>query len=699
MKISYTVFVPVVAALPLTQTLAADDPEADEHHILDEIIVAATPLERTVEQLAQPTSVLAGDALTKKQAASIGETLVDELGVSASYFGPVASRPVIRGQFGERVRVLSNGLDALDASALSEDHAVGLDSILADSVEIVRGPATLLYGSGAAGGIVNIVDSRIPSEPLEPGFSGALALNGDTAVGTRSGALKVDYNTGSLTWHLDAFRRDTDEIEIPGFAESKLLRALEEAEHEEEHGEEEEAFGKVENTDSEVEGSAAAVTFNGRNGFVGVSVSQYDSIYGIPGHAHEHEEGEEEGAEEEEEEEEIVRIDLDQTRYDVKAQYDLNNFFRQANLRVARNDYRHVELEGDEVGTLFKTLGTDVRLEMRHRSLGNWEGAFGFQLKDVDFTAEGDEAYVPSSDTAQIGLFVFEELTISDSWVLQASARIEQQEIKTAGQSTFDESAFGASVGSIWSLPNNLTLAANLAWTERSPNATELYADGGHVAVDRYERGSLTPGNTFGVGELDKEVSTNFDLTLRGSLDRVEWTVTGFLNRVDDYILLSPTAEVIDDFQVFDYGQRDVELYGLEAEATIDIVESDNGHLHARLFGDFVHGEERQSGAYLPRLPGVRWGAGLHFTQDNLDASVDVAFTDDQEKTASNELPTESFTMINAEVSWTFEDPHMLVFLRGTNLGDEDARRHTSPLKDIIPLPGRSVSLGLRYDF
>jgi len=595
--------------------------------------------------------------------------------------------------------VLSNGLDALDASALSEDHAVGLDSILADSVEIVRGPATLLYGSGAAGGIVNIVDSRIPSEPLEPGFSGALALNGDTAVGTRSGALKVDYNTGSLTWHLDAFRRDTDEIEIPGFAESKLLRALEEAEHEEEHGEEEEAFGKVENTDSEVEGSAAAVTFNGRNGFVGVSVSQYDSIYGIPGHAHEHEEGEEEGAEEEEEEEEIVRIDLDQTRYDVKAQYDLNNFFRQANLRVARNDYRHVELEGDEVGTLFKTLGTDVRLEMRHRSLGNWEGAFGFQLKDVDFTAEGDEAYVPSSDTAQIGLFVFEELTISDSWVLQASARIEQQEIKTAGQSTFDESAFGASVGSIWSLPNNLTLAANLAWTERSPNATELYADGGHVAVDRYERGSLTPGNTFGVGELDKEVSTNFDLTLRGSLDRVEWTVTGFLNRVDDYILLSPTAEVIDDFQVFDYGQRDVELYGLEAEATIDIVESDNGHLHARLFGDFVHGEERQSGAYLPRLPGVRWGAGLHFTQDNLDASVDVAFTDDQEKTASNELPTESFTMINAEVSWTFEDPHMLVFLRGTNLGDEDARRHTSPLKDIIPLPGRSVSLGLRYDF
>ena len=186
---------------------------------------------------------------------------------------------------------------------------------------------------------------------------------------------------------------------------------------------------------------------------------------------------------------------------------------------------------------------------------------------------------------------------------------------------------------------------------------------------------------------------------LRGSTDRVEWTVTGFINRVDDYILLSPTALEIEEFQVFDYGQRDVELYGLEAEATVDIFENENGHLHVRLFGDFVHGEERSSGAYLPQLPPLRWGAGLHFTRSNLDASVDVAFNDDQEKTASNELPTESFTMVNAELSWRFDEPNMLVFVRGTNLGDEEARRHTSPLKDLVPLPGRSVSVGLRYDF
>ena len=696
MIISYTVLVPVVAALPLTHSIAADEGTEDEHHILDEIIVAATPLERTVEQLAQPTSVLTGDALVKKQAASIGETLADELGVSASYFGPVASRPIIRGQFGERVRVLSNGLDALDASALSEDHAVGLDSILAESVEIVRGPATLLYGSGAAGGIINVVDSRIATAPLNKPWSGAIALNGDSALGTRSGALKIDAGTADVAWHLDWFRRDTDDIEIPGFAESKLLRALEEAEEhdeDEEHGEEEEAFGEVENTDSEVEGGAAAVTLTGEDGYIGLSVSRYDSNYGIPGHEHE----EEGGAAEEEEE--TVRIDLEQIRYDVQAEYRLEGFLRQARLRVARNDYRHVELEGDEIGTRFDTDGTDARLEFRHRPLGDWEGAFGIQVKDVGFSAVGDEAYVPSSDTSQLGFFVFEELALSDSWVFQTSARIEQQEISTNAFPNYDESAFGASLGSIWSLPNDLTLSANLAFTERHPNATELYADGGHVAVQRYERGSLNPDNTFGTRELDKEVSTNFDLTLRGEIDRFEWVITGFINQVDNYILLSPTAEVIDDFQVFDFHQRDVELYGFEGELLFDIFDNENGHLHARLFGDYVHGEEERSGAYLPQLTPLRWGAGLHYVRDNMDASIDFAYNDQQSKYATNELPTESYTMVNAEFSWTFDKPELLVFVRGTNLGDEDARRHTSPLKELVPLPGRSVTLGMRLDF
>ncbi|MDX1509384.1 MAG: TonB-dependent receptor, partial [Woeseiaceae bacterium] len=421
--------------------------ESDEHHVLDEIIVSATPLDRTVEQLAQPTSVVSGDALIRSQTASIGETLAEQPGVSATYFGPVASRPVIRGQFGERVRVLSNGLDALDASALSEDHAVSLDSILADRVEIIRGPATLLYGSGAAGGLVNIVDSRIHQRPVDAPFSGALSLSSDSATGRKSAAGKFDIGDERFALHFDAFHRDTDDIEIPGTAESPLQLALE--------GEEGEATGVVENTSSSTSGSATAFSWTGDKGFIGLAMSDYDSDYGIPGHQHEEDAG---GAGEEEEED--VRIDLEQRRFDLDGRYDFGAFVETAKLRVARNDYRHTEFEGGATGTIFDTLGTDARLELRHRPLGRLEGAVGLQYKYIDFNAIGDEAFVPPSDTQQISLFVFEELALSDTWTLQFSARAEQQDVSAPLLPNYDDSAFGASLGAIWSPTDVLSLAA-----------------------------------------------------------------------------------------------------------------------------------------------------------------------------------------------------------------------------------------------
>ena len=662
--------------------VSADESRPDEHHILDEVIVAATPLERTVEELAQPTSVLGGDALAKKQAASIGETLAGELGVSASYFGPIASRPVIRGQFGERVRVLSNALDSLDASALSEDHAVTVDSILAERVEIVRGPATLLYGSGAAGGLVNVVDSRIAESPLETAFSGAASANFDTAAGIESGALKLDFGSKNVAAHVDGFRRNTDDIEIPGYAESKVLRQLEAEDGElEAH----EADGVVENTSSETDGLAAAIAVTSANAYLGFSVSGQDSLYGIPGHHHDEDAGVDE----------TVRIDLDQTRYELRGGRDFDGRIQRAELRVARNDYTHAELEGDEVGTRFDTSGTDLRMELRHRPIGNFEGAVGVQYKAIDFRAVGDEAFVPGSDTRQVGLFAFEEYAVNDTWTIQASARLEGQRLRSPGQREYDDWASGASIGSIWSISNRISLSANVSFTERHPNATELFADGPHVAVQRYERGSVTSG----AGYFDKEASTNLDLTLRGVTERLEWTVTGFLNRVDDYILLSPTGLEIDSLPAFDYVQKDVEMFGFEAEVLVDLFATAMGHLHARAFADTVYGEETVSGEYLPRLPPLRWGVGLHFTTDRADLSVDATFHSGQDKLAGNELRTASFGLVNAEASYTFADNDLLVFLRGTNLADADARRHTSPLKDIVPLPGRSLHVGLRWYF
>lgn len=674
---------------PLAYASAEQLESLDNDQEIDEIIVRAAVLARSIKQLAQPTAILSGEALATKQSTSIGETLSSELGVSSSYFGPVASRPVIRGQFGERVRVLANSLDAMDASALSEDHAVAVDGLLAEQIEIVRGPATLLYGSGAAGGLVNVVDDRIIEQGLSVPATGAASLGTDSATGKKSGAAKVAFGTASLAAHLDFYRLDTDDVEIPSFAESAILRAMEEEEASEGEEEHEEVFGRVENTDSQTEGGAAALSFTGENGFIGFSFSVHDSNYGIPGHGHE----EDEGAVEEVEEN--VRVDLEQSRVDLRGEYRFSGPISSAKLRLARNDYKHVEFEGSEIGTVFDTVGTDVRLELRHGTGDVLEGAFGAQYKKIDFEAIGEEAFVPRSETLQSSLFVFEELPVSDSWVLQGSARVEWQTIETPSQAKYDDSAFGASVGAIWSFTDALSLSSNLVHSQRHPNSTELFADGPHLAVGRFERGSVTLGN----GILSKETSTNLDLTLRGQSERVEYSLTWFVNNVEDYILLSATGDVEDDLPLFEYGQEDVRISGLEAEARIELVESNNGHLHARVFGDLVRAKEKGSGNYLPRIPPLRYGIGLHYTLDRMGAMVEAAFHDQQNKTAPNELLTDNYVLLNAELSYAFENPNMFAFVRGTNLADEDARQHSSPLKDTVPLPGRSVRLGIRYDF
>jgi iron complex outermembrane receptor protein len=660
---------------------------------MDQIIVTAKPLARTVEELAQPTSVLIGHELTKKQSTSIGETVSQEPGISSTYFGPVASRPVIRGQFGERVRVLTNGLDSLDASAFSEDHQVTVESLLAQRIEIVRGPASLLYGSGAAGGIVNVVDTRFVQEPLEKGFNAGVALGADTAAGSRDAVVSTRFGTGNIAFNADYFSRSTDNIEIPGFAESALLRALEEAEGGGEEGEEE-AFGVAENTDSETSGGALGVSLISDNGFVGISVSGRDSEYGIPGHHHEAEEplpGEPLA------EEEFVRIDMEQTRVDLAGEYDLDgSFLRGIRFRAAVNDYQHTELEGAETGTIYDVQGADSRIELRHANLGAMEGAVGLQYRREDFNAIGDEAFLPKSDTTSFSLFLFEELKLSDAWVLQGSARYENQSISGSALSEeYDGGAFGASLGAVWRAAEDIRVSANLAVTERHPTVTELYADGAHVAADRYERGSVTLGN----GILDKEMSTNLDLTVHGDTGRWEWSISGFVNSVDDYILLRPTALELDGFQVFDFAQADVEFTGIEAEATVEVLDRDGWHMHVRLFTDFVNAEEDSTGENLPRIPPQRFGLGLHGGWDKFDASIDAIFADDQNDVAENELPTEGYTLLNASLGYTFADPGLYVFLRGSNLLDEDIRQHTSPLKDLLPLPGRSLHFGLRYEF
>lgn len=674
-----------------TAAVAQEETRSDSHHAVDEIIVTATPLSRTVEQLAQPTAVLSGDDLARKQSSSIGEVVSQEAGVSSTFFGPIASRPVIRGQYGERVRVLLNGLDSLDASALSEDHQAGLDSILSQRIEIVRGPATLLYGSGAAGGLVNVVDNRIAEQPLDQPLGGTVAANGDTAIDSTAVAGRLAFGKGAWNWQVDGFTRSTGDLEIPGLAESAVLRAAEEEEGEEH----EQEAGTVGNTDSRTTGTGLGGSYATDRGFLGLSVTTYDSNYGVAGHAHEHHE-EEHGAAEEEQGDEDVRIDLEQLRFDLRGDLEIDGPFRVLKFRAARNNYEHTEFEGAEIGTVYETDGTDIRFEAHHAPSGGFEGALGLQFKRIDFTAVGDEAFVPPSDTQRSSLFGFEEWRLHDRLALQGSFRIERQTIDTpASGMDYSGTAYGASLGAVWNPGDLLDVAVNLSVTERHPNSTELYANGPHVAVQRYEIGSVAAGR----GILDNEVTTNLDVTLRGGEAPLEWTVTGFYNAADDYILLRPTASVIDDFQVFEYRQRDVDLYGIEAEARFELLDTADGHLHGRVYTDFVHAEERDSGEYVARMPPLRIGGGLHYTQGVAEFSLSATWHDDQRKVAPNELPTDGYTLLRAELSYFFAEQDLFVYLRGSNLTDEDARQHTSPLKDTVPLPGRALQAGLRWNF
>lgn len=673
----------ILTLLLLTSYAAAqNEVQSYAEHAIDEIVVEGAALDRTVEQLAQPTAIIGGDALAKKQAASLGETLSQELGVSSSYFGPVASRPIIRGQFGERVRVLSNALDSLDASALSEDHAVSIDSALAERVEIVRGPATLLYGSGAAGGLVNVIDGRIRNAAMQSPMDGMLTLGTDTAIGMRSFATQLNIGTDQLTTHFDYYRRTTGDVEIPGFAESSQLRASELIEND--GIPIDEAAATVANTDSETNGGAVAMTLTGDAGFIGFSLSEHNNNYGVPGHPHE-----DSGAEA------LVRIDLEQSRFDVKGEYVLTQD-SELRFRLARNDYLHTEFEGDTIGTIFDTGGLDARIEWRHGHLGPVEGTLGLQSKTIDFDAIGDEAFVPQSTTKQTSLFVFEELLINDRLVMQGSGRLERQTISTPFFPTgYSDNALGGAIGLVWLLNGQNSIAVNYALTERHPNSTELFADGAHLAVDRIERGSVA----LGAGFLDRELSSNIDIALRGDSKRIEWEVAIFVNDIKDYILLTPTAAVEDDLQVFEYRQTSARLAGFEAEARIELLETSNGHLHTRLFSDYVRGENRSTNENLPRIPPLRYGAELHYTMDRFEASLELRIHQKQHRASSNELSTDAYALLSTEVSYVWSDPDILVFLRAKNLGDEDARQHTSPLKESFPLPGRSIQLGFRYDF
>lgn len=657
----------------------------------EEVVVTSTALREKALDVAQPATVVGGDELRRQIAASIGETITNQLGVTGTYFGPAASRPVIRGLGGERVLVLADGISALDVSALSGDHAVSIESVLADQVEILKGPATLLFGSGAVGGVVNVLDGRIPTDFSKNANRAALEIRGDTALDERTAVGRLDLGSDNVRIHVDGFKRETDDVEIPGYAFS----AAERAEHLEEEPDHEFERDKLHNTDSESYGGAFGISVGDEQGFVGLSWSRFDTNYGIPegAHEHHHEEGEE--PEEPEEEEEVpVRVDMQQDRYDLKAEQQIGfGPFNAIRLRSTYNDYTHRELEGAEVGTTFEQDSIDARLNLDHGSDTGWRGTIGVQYVDIDFSALGEEAFVPPSTTEQLALFVFEKHDFGD-FTLELGGRMENQQIDPELDLApdYDETAYSVSAGAIWRFVEDYTLSLNLTRSQRHPQAAELYANGAHIAIGRFEVGDPN---------LEKETASTVDVTLHRHADNgVHWTLTAFYNDFDDFIFSRDTGEEADELPLFLYTQADAEFYGFEGEIGFPLYEGNASLFEIRLASDYVRGKLKDGGD-LPQIPPLRYGVELHYELGELHLGLDAYQYDDQDKVAAEERPTEGYTMLDADASYRLEfgGTGVMVFLRGSNLLDEEARRHTSPLKEIAPLPGRSFLLGARAEF
>lgn len=658
--------------------------ELDPLFQLDELVVSAGPLPVRRSESYQPTSALSGWDLVRDAESSLGETLAESPGVTASYNGPASSRPIIRGLGGDRVRILEAGVGSGDVSNQGPDHAVALEPMAAERIEVVRGPATLLYGSGAVGGVVNVIDARISRERPSAPFTGSVMALGGTVADERTGAFEFNGGQGAFAWHLSGLRRKTGDYSIPGFAEH---------EHEEEPGHEaeeheEEGFGVLENSAIETERLAVGVSLVGEEGYLGVAVSGLDNDYGVPGHGH----GEEHGSGPAEEEESVV-IGLEQRRFDAEGLLRFSSGpVRSVKGRFGYSDYQHTEFEGSVMGTRFLNDSWEGRVELNHALFEMSDGAVGLQVSGRTFEALGEEAFVPPSDNFTFAGFAFQGIG-EEALRFQVGARVEGQRAheKLQGRKRNDL-GFSLSTGANWAVNEQLSVALTASRSQKIPSLEELFAEGPHVATFAFERGEP---------DLDVETANSLDLTvhLTRSLVRVEASI--FLNAFDRFIYQELTGEEVEGLPVLQARQGDAVFSGGEGSVEFDLMHRGRHHLLVEGWGDLVRAELRADDQPLPRIPPIRVGGRLRY--DGGTARADLALTRvmTQDRVAPFEEETAGYGLLDFSVGYrlfTGEVTHDFV-LRGSNLTNREARNHTSFIKELAPLPGREFRFLYRVYF
>ncbi|WP_300974043.1 TonB-dependent receptor [Sphingomonas sp. LHG3406-1] len=690
-------------------SVAHGSEDHDHHDDEGDAIVVTAPFVRDLDLLAGK-SVLSGDALSRDIRVQIGETLVRLPGVSATSFSPGASRPVLRGFQGERVRVLTDGLGSIDVSNTSADHAVTIDPLTAERIEVLRGPAALLFGGQAIGGAVNVIDRRIPRAQPRGGVHVDLLGGLGSAADERSigGAVDVSLGDSGFVVHVDGSFRRTGDLRVGGHVLSPDLReeqrelvaeALEEGELEEAGDALElaELKGRLPNSATEQKTIAGGLAYIKGPLSLGVSVSRFETDYGVPTrpgaeHHHEEEEGEIVALAGEEHGEEAVSIGLKQTRYDLRGEYDVGGgFLDKVRLRLGAADYTHTEFEGDEVGTVFDSEGLEGRLEFVQADRNGWRGASGLQIFRRKFDAVGAEAFLRRNDSSSWGLFTLQELSLGKLG-FEVAGRYDRSEIESKFfDLTRDYDAFSGALGVHYDVVRSGKIGLNLSRTIRAPSAEELFSDGPHVATSAYEIGNP---------DLKKEKALGAEVFFR--VDRPDFTfnVAAYVTRFDDFIYEGETGEERDELPVFRYLQRDATYKGFEIEASKKIFESGGVSFVVDGVADYVRATLKGGGP-VPRIPPLRLLGGIEVQSQRFDARAEVEWSDEQDRVTTFETRTDGHTLVNAALTWhpLGKRKETSVTLSANNIFDVDARRHASFTKDFVPLSGRDFRVAARFAF
>jgi iron complex outermembrane recepter protein len=679
-------------ALAATPAFAEDGKTGHGDHVSQspDIIVTAI-YARDRGDILSGTSVVSGDDLVRELRPTIGETLIRQAGVSATSFGPNASRPVLRGFQGERVRVLSDGIGSFDVSNTSVDHPVAINPLTADRIEVLRGPAALLFGSSAIGGVVNVIDSRIPRRITDEKihFDGNATYG--SAANERSGGGRIDLPVSSkVVLHFDGSYLKTGNLDISGFVLAPALRAAAIASGDPDVAALADLKGKLPNSAArtyDVAGGAAIIMNNGNLGF---SVSRYDSLIGLPVRF-----SLDPGVEAE-----AVRLDAKQTRFDLRGEVNpASGPIEAIKFRGGYAKYKHNELEEDgSVGTTFRNDGLEGRLELVQRKRGGWQGAIGGQFFIRDLRIVGEEKFLPPSDTQQFGLFTLQSFDLGTVRA-EAGARVEHSILSARedvdlgtdeARRTF--TAVSGSLGASVEVTNGWRVGLNASYTERAPSQEELFSNGPHAGTQAFEIGNP---------DFKKEKSTGAELTLRGKGTGYSVSASVYGNDFDGFIIENPTGDIEDDLPVFVFTQSDVRYYGAEVEATVKLAQVRDFAINLDGVADYTRAKVKNGGGSVARIPAFRVLGALEAASRRLNGRVEVERVNKQNRIAAFETPTKGYTMVNALLGFKplGEDGAVSLTLSANNIFDVTARRAASFLKDFAPLAGRDIRVSARLSF